>query len=275
MTGARGQNFGSCSPAGLRGVAWSFVVGWLVLVAATGLARGASGAEERFDMAARLYEQGRFSEAAELYVGLRAEGVVTPALLLNEGNAWFQSGSVGRAITCYRGALRLAPRDGEIRSALTRARARAAAGGAPAPPVSVWRQALDWLRPNEWAVLALMAGWGAGLGQAFRAWRPAIRKDGKGAAGGSGAGWVALALALLMAALVTGRRDPASEAIVVQPVDAHFGPLPESQVAFSLADGAELRVIDRKGGWVRVLDTTGRSGWIDSARLAWGAGLGG
>ena len=41
-----------------------------------------------------------------------------------------------------------------------------------------------------------------------------------------------------------------------------FGPLEESQSAYTLRDGSELDVLDEKDGWLQVLDDTRRAGWV-------------
>src|SRR6476659_1044175 len=68
-----------------------------------------------FDQANKLYEQGKYGEAASGYGKLAQAGQVSSALYFNLGNALLKSGELGRAILNYRLAQRLAPRDPDIR----------------------------------------------------------------------------------------------------------------------------------------------------------------
>src|SRR5262245_64763429 len=68
-----------------------------------------------FDAANKLYEQGRFSEAAAAYEKLLKAGAPPEAIHFNLGNAWFKAGQIGRAIAEWRRAERSSPRDPNVR----------------------------------------------------------------------------------------------------------------------------------------------------------------
>jgi hypothetical protein len=51
-----------------------------------------------FDQANKLYEEGKYSEAAALYESAVKAGQVSPALCFNLGNALFKAGQPGRAL---------------------------------------------------------------------------------------------------------------------------------------------------------------------------------
>ena len=57
-----------------------------------------------FDQANRLYEQGKYAEAASAYENLLHADSNSPALYFNLGNARFKAGQSGRAIAAYRQA---------------------------------------------------------------------------------------------------------------------------------------------------------------------------
>ena len=75
-----------------------------------------------FEAANKLYEEGKFAQAAAAYEQLIQSGRVSAPLYFNLGNAWFKSGQMGRAITAYRRAEQLAPRDPDVRANLQFAR---------------------------------------------------------------------------------------------------------------------------------------------------------
>src|SRR5437867_3328477 len=75
-----------------------------------------------FDQANRMYEQGKFAEAAAAYQQVISLGHTSSTIYYNLGNAWFKAGQIGRSIVAYRRAEDLAPRDPNIRFNLNFAR---------------------------------------------------------------------------------------------------------------------------------------------------------
>jgi len=53
-----------------------------------------------------------------------------------------------------------------------------------------------------------------------------------------------------------------------QQLTVHLGPLSESQAAFTVPDGTELRVEARRENWLQVIDRSDRSGWVDTSDVA-------
>ena len=73
----------------------------LGLLAGVLLLAGSSPASEaQFEEANRLYETGRFAEAAALYRVAATNGV-SATLLFNLGNAHFKAGQLGQAMAAY------------------------------------------------------------------------------------------------------------------------------------------------------------------------------
>ena len=75
-----------------------------------------------FDAGNKLYEQGKYGEAAAAYLRLLERGDRSAAVYFNLGNACFKSGQIGRAILAYREAARVTPRDPDLRANLQFAR---------------------------------------------------------------------------------------------------------------------------------------------------------
>src|SRR5262245_10878323 len=83
-----------------------------LLLGLTGsMAFSAESPAAAFEQANRLYEQGKFAEAAAAYEQLIHSGHRSAALFYNLGNAWFKAGQQGRAIAAYRQAEKWNPRD--------------------------------------------------------------------------------------------------------------------------------------------------------------------
>ena len=73
-------------------------------------------AQEVFDQAQSPED---YLKAAAIYESIRERGVVSGAVLYNQGNAFMQAGRRGRAIAAYREALRYRPRDPNVMANLT------------------------------------------------------------------------------------------------------------------------------------------------------------
>ena len=135
---------------GLR-AALSLVLFFVLTVSTFGADISAS-----FDSANKLYEQGKFPEAAGAYEQMIKSGTVSPAIYFNLGNAYFKAGQLGHAIAALREAENLSPRDPDMRANLQFIRARVQ--GSTASP-SRWRQWFAALTINEWAILTAAMLW--------------------------------------------------------------------------------------------------------------------
>ena len=86
------------------------------LLACAGCGRSASLDTARtFQRAQEVFDQAQSPEdylkAAAIYESIRAGGVVSGAVLYNQGNAYMRAGQRGRAVAAYREATRYRPRD--------------------------------------------------------------------------------------------------------------------------------------------------------------------
>ena len=231
----------------------------LVLVAMLPLSSYAALSDSLFDAANKLYEEGKFAEAAAAYESLVQSLQVSVALYFNLGNAWFKSGQIGRAIAAYRQAEQITPRDPDLRANLQFARNQT-----PAPTLSPsrWERWLGRLTLNEWTVLAAVALWLWLLLLAMLQWRPAL--------------WLVLRtyvflLAMLavllcgcLAAALRETRFTRTAIVITHEATVRYGPLAESPAAFTVQDGAELRVLDQKDEWLQVSAGPRRTGWLRS-----------
>jgi len=247
-----------------RGVRWLLLAGLLMAWVVT-LAAQAAGDETPFARGNRLYQQGRFREAAKAYEQRLDQAPGDWAALYNLGNAYFRLGDVGRAVLAYERASRLRPRDRDLRANLELARLFVAASpelgersglhravaalqaGVTLREVLLGLSAALWLFCAAWSWrLAVLTGhlrrvakWGMAL-----------------------AGAAAILLAPLAAAKVY---DAAfvHQAIVVAPdVQALSGPGPNFEPAFSLAAGMQVQVTGERGLWREVQPSPGTHGWV-------------
>ena len=210
-----------------------------------------------FDSANKLYEEGKFAEAASAYQALAQSGQWSAALYFNLGNAYFKSGQIGRAIAAYGQAEQITPRDPDLRANLQFARNQT-----PSPTLlpTRWQRWLGRLTLNEWTILAAGAVWLWLSLLAALQWRPGLR---------SALRMYVLSVAVLAcllcacaAASLRQTRFTHTAIVITRDTAVRYGPLAESPTAFTVHDGAELRVLDQKDEWLQVSAGPNRVGWL-------------
>jgi len=234
--------------------AWSI---FLLLLSLWSAAARADNFAAAFESANRLYEEGKFGDAAAAYEKLALSGQTSEAVYFNLGNAFFKSGQIGRAIAAYRRAEQIAPRDPDVRANLQFARKQSSG---PSLSPSRWQRWLGRLNLNEWTLLTAAAGWLWLLLLTARQCWPALRPSVRGYVFA-----FAVATAFLGACLGCALYENrvARMAIVIVPeASVRLGPVAESQDSFTAHDGAELRVLDQKDEWLEVTAGPGRFGWV-------------
>jgi tetratricopeptide (TPR) repeat protein len=211
-----------------------------------------------FDAANKLYNEGKFAEAAAAYDKLLATGNCSEALYFNRGNAWFKQGQTGRAIASYLQAQRLAPRDPSVRTNLQLARVRAR-GGLPYQ-LDRWHNFFGKLSLNEWTVLLAVAFWLLFLLLALLQWKPDLKPALRDYCFGVGA--IMLLLGVCFVVSLNQGYLTSSVVVIAGEVEVRNGPLDEAPSNFKVRDGIELTVLDQKEGWLEVADAAQRTGWL-------------
>lgn len=222
----------------------------------------AVGVNTEFNMANKLYAEGKFAAAAATYDRILHSGAVSPALWFNYGNAEYKLGHAGRAIAAYRRAELLAPRDDEVRANLAFVRKQVVG---PTLRESWWENWLGNLTLNEWAVLAAGAFWLTFILHAARQLRPAWRSRLRGLT-------VAVVVVTLLScaglgAAATIHFTRQTAVVIASEATARSGPFSEAQDAFKVHDGAELAVLNRRGDWLQVSGGAGQIGWLPAKQV--------
>jgi tetratricopeptide (TPR) repeat protein len=225
----------------------------------------AESAPEAFTQANKFYEEGKYTQAAAAYEKIMRAGTVSPALYFNLGNACLKAGEVGRAISAYRQAEALTPRDPDIRANLQLARNQAGDNN-PALPGSRWTRWIGRLTLDEWTLAASTAVALFFLVLTAREIWPALKKS--GAALTAMLGFACLCLAACLGVAVEQRLIEKSLVVIVSEAVARRGPLPESQSVFTVHDGAELLVLGSNGDWLQVSDAAKHIGWLAQNEVA-------
>jgi tetratricopeptide (TPR) repeat protein len=237
---------------------------FLLLTTIAGFAADASAG---FDSANKLYEQGKFSEAAAAYQQMIESGTVSSAIYFNLGNAFFKSGQLGRAIAVYRNAEKIAPRDPDVRANLQFVRGRVQS---PTLSPSPWQRWLTTLTLNEWALFAAAVLWIWLALMAVIQLRPAWKQSLRPLLWCGG-----LATLVLGGCVGAAWSDNSAQTaiVVVQDAATHNGPLDEAPAGATVHDGAELTVLDTKSDWLQVRVDNQRVGWLKRGQVVVASGM--
>lgn len=247
---------------------------WIALPAAFSAACGAAAItashEARFQAGNDAYERGAYEEAAAVYQELAGSGVVSAALQHNLGNALFKSGRLGPAILAYERALRLEPKDPDVRSNLDYLRTLTADRIDPAPsPLAALGIAylLDLTSPDEDAAI-LLASWllaGAACGVALAAGSARLRKA--ALYGAAALAFPVLASGTALAAKTYMAATRVDAVVLAPEVNVLSGAAEGSPTLFTIHEGLRLRLHGRSGDWVQVSLENGLAGWIPASAV--------
>jgi len=213
--------------------------------------------------AAAAYESGDYAGAIALYEQAVAAGIHDARVYHNLGNAYYESGDLGRALLHYHRALRLDPRrtDTALQVSLVRG-LRVDVQGDERGLLEVIAGTTDGILMRGELLIAAGLVWALAFG-ALTAWF--IRRS-------EGLRYVVIGLgaaALIGLVLVLGRVYVESVrplAVVVAPqVSVTSGPGTDFTPLYTLYAAAELRIIGREGEWVQFALPDGRLGWMSAA----------
>ena len=265
--------------AGSRGWTAAFIL-LLALVGAPGFSQGdetRTKAETRIeaalaDYAEALAETDRdarlagFSRAEQGFDSVVREGIETPALFTNLGNAAFQAAHPGRAVLAYRRALALDSNATVPRQNLAHFRSLLPSW-VPTPNEAEGAQSLLFYRAIPTSIRAALAA-GAFLLGAL-AFAVAVRRK-EGAWRGLGYfAWVVWAL-LLASVLLDGEEDRRDFAVIMvaetpaRSADSALAPL---SLPDPLPAGVEVERLETRAEWSRVRLANGRDVWVRNSAV--------
>ncbi len=235
-------------------------------------APAASDVRARLERALADYEQAQreaehdariagFRRAEQGFAALIAEGLATPALYTNLGNAALQAGDPGQAVLAYRRALALDPAAATARQNLAHLRARLP-DWVPRPGEREGQDALLAYRRVPASLRALLAAGCFAL--AALAGVVASRRSGglwRGLALVSGLAW----LGLVASVVFEGGRDAGEAAVLTaEETPARSSDALLSPLAFPepLPPGVEVERLEQRGDFARIRLANGRDVWV-------------
>ena len=218
-----------------------------------------------FAAANQLYAKGNYSQAAQAYNQLLAQGYQSAALYYNLGNAYYKQGQIAPALLNYQKARKLWPADADINFNIQFVNQKTTDRVDEVPPFFLtkwWHGYLLLLSAQTLAVLSviwLLLGF-ALLSVYLLAQTVAIKKY---------SFYVALALLLLgFGAVFTAGRQQAyfnshKQAIVFAgAATAKSAPDASAKNLFVIHEGALVNVLENDNDWLKIQLPNGSEGWI-------------
>lgn len=224
---------------------------------------GATAYNGTFDRAVAAYEQEDFAASIEAFEQLVTEGVVSPEVFFNLGNAYRKSGKLGAAIANYERALYLNPAFESAAVNLSQCR-QLTKGQFEQTALPSWdnrMRFLDGVTPSmagAFAILSWFLFWSLlGVRKVFSL------KYLRRVAG------LALVLTVLSGSAAWVRSHPPLVGIInVDSVAARVATAESAQSRFTLNEGDRVLVERREAGWARIRTSDGGRGWIPDTALA-------
>ena len=216
---------------------------------------------EAFVNANAAYEAGDYELAIGLLRRLAESGFDSGHLHFNLGNAYLRNGELGHAVASYRRAAIRLPRNEDVRANLAFSRKSTKDALSPPEPSAFLSTLFFWhyglsLSELQMVVLSLnLLFWGVWAIRLFHQDSEVLR-------------WIFILLLVLLVAtagsLFVHNFFPLQVAVVVpQEIEARTAPDPDSVVRFKLHAGTEVKVKDRRTGWLRIVLPDGQQGWVE------------
>ncbi|MFQ6103212.1 MAG: tetratricopeptide repeat protein [Candidatus Glassbacteria bacterium] len=216
----------------------------------------------RFQEANDHYAAGEYCTAKEVYGGLIKDGMRSAALFYNMGNACFKCGELGRSILYYEKAIKISPRDSEIRFNLSFARKSVAETPTEEGILhAILSRTLfffstgELLRTEEIAVVALALSGMLFINSRRRKFKRFLKIS-------ICITGIVLILSLLLLSVKFIDESSSEAIVVVERVDALSGPGEENMRVLSIPEGMKVWIDEEREEWYLVHLSTGRGGWV-------------
>lgn len=216
------------------------------------------------------YSSGYYDHALELYLSVTEQGYASPELYYNIGNTYFKLNLIPESILFYERALKLAPRDENIRFNLELARTRTVDKIESVPElfyVRWYKSLINYFDADGWGILSMAVFILSLVLAAFFLLTPKR--------------WLRVlafysALVFLFFSIATfalaysqhHERMNQAEAIVFDPsVTVKSSPSEASIDLFVIHEGTKVRITDQVGEWFEVRIASGSMGWLRSVTV--------
>lgn len=244
---------------------------WLVVFVMLWLGPGLLAQDNGADAASQAqaaYESGDFATAISLYEALVSSGVSDSRVFFNLGNAYYQSRDLGRALLNYRRAQMLNPRDGDTATSLSRIRSqRVDLQGDEVNLVdSVTSFTTGFMTTTELSSFTFLLWVGVCLMSTLYVLRVDLRPNLRGLLVFTSGVFLIGGVLLGCRLYVESQRQPA--VLVENSIEVMSGPGGDYVVLYRLYSAAEMRILERRDGWVRFVLPDDRQGWLPESALS-------
>ena len=238
-----------------------------VLAALPGEAVGQS--QEPTDIMANAnlrYARGDVADAIQQFETLIGLGYRDAAVFYNLGNAYVESGDLGRAILNYLRAEELAPRDPDISENLQLAQSKTvdrleAEGDSIVAGVADFGR--RWAKMTELGAVAILLWFIGGFAVAALILRPEMRRRAVLRGGAVMALTLMLVPLMLLLSMLYSNPYDNTGVVTAETVKVLSGPGTQFPREFALHSGAQVRLVDSRHGWLQVALPGGElEGWL-------------
>jgi tetratricopeptide (TPR) repeat protein len=230
------------------------------------LLASAAGSGDVMRQALDLYGKGEKERAIQLWEGLHKSGYASVALFYNLGNAYRETGQLGKAVLNYERALLVRPRDAQLlhNYRLAVAEVEGDPLSWPEPPmVLYWRQLRGMISSNAWAVLGLGLCWAA----LASGWWGRKQERGWPWLSSAAAGLLLALLAWSLAFSAARALESDFSVVLVERLPVRVGPDEQSGEAATAYEGWKVRRLDQIGAWVKIELPEGQEGWAPESGM--------
>lgn len=211
------------------------------------------------------YSMGQYESALEDWLKIEGSGENSYKLYCNIGNAYYKTGSMGKAILYYEKALKLNPagEDAKINLQIAKLQTLDKIEVVPEFILSTWTKDIrNMMSSNSWAYVALGLFAVVALLMLLFKFAPTT--------GQRKFSFVVACIVMLMAIFAVlfsvslrANANSDDQAIVMLPVsNVKSAPNATGNNLFILHEGSKVEILEEAGKWYRVEISDGRQGWI-------------
>lgn len=226
--------------------------------------------DQLWDQASTAYINNDFHRAIKSYEQLLTQGLSSAKLYYNLGNAYFKDNQLGRAILCYRRALRLAPGNDDIRYNLSVAEARTKDTIEQIPEffLSEWLRAVrHTMSCTAWSLLSLGMLTIALVSVLLFLLAQQLTWRKVGFYGALATGLLFVITTIFAAGERREMLDRTQAVVLSNSAAVKSSPDKSSADLFVLHEGTLVRITDQLDDWYEISIADGKKGWLDSRKI--------
>lgn len=219
----------------------------------------------QFEQANKLYREGEYQKAVQMYEQIIKNGYESPSLYYNLGNAYFKLNNIPASILNYERAKRLSPNDDDINYNLRLANLRIVDKVEPIPKIFIinwWESFVNLFSSSGWSWMIVMFLWVSTFCGVLIF---IFRKSALQRLAFLGM-FIAIVFSLLSVVCMLQRyqseEKEQSGIIFSENVSVKSAPDAQSTDLFVLHEGVKVEFLDEVGEWRKIRLADGKIGWV-------------